>query len=137
MKVFIDTNVIIDFYAQRENFFRPAAIIVDLAMHKNIELCASSLSFVNAFYVLHKTYKVEELYEKLSEFSDLCTITSVGDFDIRYSLKNRSLDFEDTVQYISAKSILPDVIVTRNIRHFKGLDILTKSPAEFLDDYFD
>ena len=41
MKVFLDTNVIIDFYAQRESFFRPAAIIVDLAMKGNIELCVS------------------------------------------------------------------------------------------------
>ena len=28
MKAFLDTNVIIDFYAQRESFFRPAAIIL-------------------------------------------------------------------------------------------------------------
>ena len=76
MKVFLDTNVIIDFYAQRENFFRPAAIIVDLAMKKGIELCASSLSFVNAFYVLRKTYQVEELYDKLSRFSELCRTMS-------------------------------------------------------------
>ena len=136
MKVFLDTNVIIDFYAQRENFFRPAAIIVDLAMKKGVELCASSLSFVNAFYVLRKTYSVEDLYEKLSLFSDLCTITSIGVSEIRYSLNNRSLDFEDTVQYISAKSIKPDVIVTRNTRHFRDLDVMVKSPTEFLDDYF-
>ena len=49
MKVFLDTNVIIDFYAQRESFFRPAAIIVDLAMKGNIELCVSSLSFSYSF----------------------------------------------------------------------------------------
>ena len=67
MKVFLDTNVIIDFYAQRESFFRPAAIIVDLAMRGNIELCVSSLSFVNAFYVLRKTYQVEELYDKFKQ----------------------------------------------------------------------
>ena len=136
MKVFLDTNVIIDFYAQRESFFRPAAIIVDLAMKGNIEFCVSSLSFVNAFYVLRKTYQVEELYDKLSRFSELCTITSIGYTDIRYSLNNRSSDFEDTVQYISAKSIQPDVIVTRNIRHFKGIDMMIQTPTEFLDDYF-
>ena len=79
---------------------------------------------------------LEELYDKLSRFSELCTITSIGDTDIRYSLNNRSSDFEDTVQYISAKSIQPDVIVTRNIRHFKGIDMMIQTPTEFLDDYF-
>ena len=105
-------------------------------MKGNIELCVSSLSFVNAFYVLRKTYKVDDLYEKLQMLSELCTITAIGDADITYSLSHRSLDFEDTVQYISAKSIRPDVIVTRNVRHFAGLEIMVKSPTEFLDDYF-
>ena len=36
MKVFLDTNVIIDFYAQREEFYRPASIIIDLAKRKEI-----------------------------------------------------------------------------------------------------
>ena len=135
MKVFLDTNVIIDFYAQRDDFFRPAAIIIDLAIKKQLELCVSSLSFVNAFYVLGRTYKVEDLYGKLSFLSNLCSITSVGGADIRYGLNNRSLDFEDTVQYISAKSIQPDVIITRNIKHFKGLDLIVKTPIEFLDGF--
>ena len=53
MKVFLDTNVIIDFYAQRDDFFRPAAIIIDLAIKKQLELCVSSLSFYNS---QHKTF---------------------------------------------------------------------------------
>jgi len=31
MKVFLDTNIIIDFYDERENFFHPAALIIELA----------------------------------------------------------------------------------------------------------
>lgn len=32
MKVFLDTNVVIDFYAQRNDFFHAAAVIIDLAV---------------------------------------------------------------------------------------------------------
>lgn len=86
--------------------------------------------------MLGRTYKVEDLYGKLCFLSDLCSITSIGGEDIRYGLNNRSLDFEDTVQYISAKSIRPDFIITRNIKHFKGIDVMVKTPIEFLDGFF-
>ena len=46
MKVFLDTNIIIDFYARREEFFRPASIIFDLAYHGNISIYVSSLTFI-------------------------------------------------------------------------------------------
>ena len=70
-------------------------------------------------------------------YSQTCVLLHLSESrKFRYSLNNRSLDFEDTVQYISAKSIKPDVIVTRNTRHFRDLDVMVKSPTEFLDDYF-
>ncbi len=31
MKVFLDTNIVIDFYDQRGDFYYPAAVIFDLA----------------------------------------------------------------------------------------------------------
>lgn len=38
MNVFLDTNIIIDFYDRRENFFLPASIIIDLAYREKITL---------------------------------------------------------------------------------------------------
>ena len=34
MKVFLDTNIVIDFYDQRGDFYYPAAVIFDLAHMK-------------------------------------------------------------------------------------------------------
>lgn len=134
-KVFLDTNVIIDFYARREEFFKPAAVIIDLAVKGYVDIYVSSLTFVNAFYVLRKTYNVDNLYQKLKSLSELCRITALDEDGIKYGLDNRGLDFEDTVQYISAMSIKPDVIVTRNIKHFKNIDVAVNSPTDFLDSF--
>lgn len=38
MKVFLDTNIIIDFYDKRGEFYYPAAIIFDLAYKGKIQL---------------------------------------------------------------------------------------------------
>ena len=40
MKVFLDTNIVIDFYDQRGDFYYPAAVIFDLAYQgKNSAFC--------------------------------------------------------------------------------------------------
>ena len=44
-KVFLDTNVFIDFLARRGQFFSPAAKIVQLSQDQKIELLVSALSF--------------------------------------------------------------------------------------------
>ena len=61
MKVFLDTNVLLDFYQVRDDFFRPAAIIYDLGFKGEIDLVVSSLSVINANYILRKYYEKSEL----------------------------------------------------------------------------
>lgn len=42
MKVFLDTNIVIDFYDQRGDFYYPAAVIFDLAHKRKIQLYVSA-----------------------------------------------------------------------------------------------
>ncbi|MBO5182567.1 MAG: PIN domain-containing protein [Paraprevotella sp.] len=135
MKVFLDTNVVIDFYAKREDFFLPASIIIDLAYRGEITLYVSSLTFVNAYYILGRTYKIDDLEQKLDALAVLCHITAVDEEVIRKAFSGKGVDFEDMVQYESAMTISPDVIVTRNIKHFSGLLIKALSPVDFLDGF--
>ena len=65
MIVFLDTNVIIDFYAKREEFFRPSAILMDLAYQGKISIAVFAITFVNAFFLLRKFYDASLLYEKM------------------------------------------------------------------------
>ena len=51
MKVFLDTNIIIDFYDKRGEFYYPAAIIFDLAYKGKIQLYVSATTFV-----MHSSY---------------------------------------------------------------------------------
>ena len=43
-KVFLDTNVLIDYLARRGQFFQPAAQIVQLGQDRQCELLVSALS---------------------------------------------------------------------------------------------
>ncbi len=136
MKVFVDTNVIIDFYDRRPDFYLPAAKIFDLTKQGNIQIAVSTTSFVNAFYLLRKSYSAEELYNLLDGLSKLCIITPVDEKVIKESLRLRRKDFEDTVQYESAQAVNADVIVTRNKKDFENLGVNVMTPIEFLNDFF-
>ena len=135
MRVFLDTNVVIDFYARREDFFLPASVIIDLAHKKKIDIVVSSLTFVNAFFILRKTYHKEDLYLKLSKLAAICTITKIDEEIIKLCLQKEVADFEDAVQYVSAKTSDIDVIITRNPKHFKDFDVNVQTPSEFLDNF--
>jgi len=135
MKVFLDTNVVVDFLAEREGFYLPAAVIVTLADRAEIQIVVSAMTFINAFYLMRKDYAKEVLYAKVGEFARMCTISPVDSAMIKKALQLQGVDFEDTVQHLSANTSPVDVIVTRDkhFRHYGG-NIMT--PVQFLDRYF-
>ena len=64
MKVFIDTNIFIDFIAARQPFAKEAAIIFQLADNKEIDLLLSDLTIINTIYILQRLhYPIDEIIE--------------------------------------------------------------------------
>lgn len=135
MKVFLDTNVVVDFLAEREDFYDAAAAIMSLAYKGEIALVVSATTFVNAFYLMSKHYPQDMLYAKLTEFAAMCTISDVDHSMIIEALRLQKIDFEDTVQQLSANSESVDIIVTRD-KHFKDYERNIMTPVQFLDTYF-
>lgn len=132
MKVFIDTNVMIDFLGERELFFVEAPEILSLADDGRIDVYCSSLSYSNAAYVLSRYYVKEDVIDKLSKFHQLCHTTTVDDTVVSSALESDFADFEDALQYYSASLANVDVIVTRDKKHFKYTNIPAMTPLEFI-----
>lgn len=137
MRVFLDTNIIIDFCAERKDFFKAAALIFTLGKRGKIELVASCISFVNAFYILRKYYPKSILFEKLKAIAHSCRISKTDEEVLHRCFDEEYPDFEDAMQYFSATTDNVDVIVTRNKKHFvmSGANRLM-APEEFLDAFF-
>lgn len=70
MRVFLDTNVIIDLI-QRRVGYDDAALILQKAENGEYSLFTSSLSMVNVAYILRKYYNGESLYHLLEELGDI------------------------------------------------------------------
>ncbi len=136
MKVFLDTNIILDFFDSNRGHYLPSAIVFDLALKKKIELFVCAQSFINAFYILRKHYEKEELYRIMRKMFSLCQVTPVNTEIIEKALQFECHDFEDACQYYSSMSIDADVVLTRDRKGFDEFPIRHISAEEFLDEFF-
>lgn len=136
MKIFLDTNVLIDFLAERQPFYFAAASLFDYAKSGELSLSFSSISVANSFFILRKFYSSQELskaFIDLRSYVDICGISST---DVYNALTANWQDGEDCIQYQAALSANCDIIITRNPEDFKKSNIPVMQPEEFLDLYF-
>lgn len=133
-RIFIDTNILIDFLAKREPFFPLAASIMSLSS-KNFEILVSSLSFATASYVLTAHHKMQPTAIKrlFDSFIRICHTTTIDSQTINDSIASEIDDFEDAMQYYSAIRANADVIITRNKSDFTPSQIPIYEPQEFLN----
>ncbi|WP_026706077.1 type II toxin-antitoxin system VapC family toxin [Flavobacterium soli] len=132
MRVFLDTNVIIDLIIKREPFYYEIAEITTNAEKNELTLFTSSLSFVNTFYIASKVNTKESVLEILRKFRIICNVSVIDEFNIDKSLISDFSDFEDAVQYNSALHHNCDCIITRDKIGFKNSKINVMTPTEFL-----
>ena len=133
MRLFIDTNVLMDLVAYRLPFAYDAIRIFQLK-GKGIQLFVSDLTYANAVYVGRKILSSDRLYDTLVELRSYVNISEIGEKAVDEALQLRKEDFEDVLQYFSAKQANADCIITRNKKDFTFSDIPVYTPAEFMEN---
>lgn len=131
-RVFIDTNIVLDFLLRREGFYEDARTIMAMGYNIICKLYMSSLSFSNIAYIARKKFDGDALYDCFSEIRELIHVSSVTESDIDAAIRIRVKDFEDAVQYYSALSVSADCIVTRNVKDFSFSQINVFTPDKFI-----
>lgn len=133
-RVFLDTNVIVDYLVKREFFYSDAAIIMSLAKHRKIKLYAASMSFATASYLMAKHYHNDSAAIKLaiSNFIKYCHVTVVDRSTVETSVFSAFDDFEDGMQNACAMECKADYIVTRNVDDFTASSLNVVEPSQFL-----
>lgn len=136
MRVFVDTNVLIDFMAIRQPYYQSAEALFSLAEMKEIQLVYSSTTVANSFYILRKNYSSSQLAEAFENQKTLAEIAGVSSSDVYRALSERWDDAEDSIQHQSALSAKCDFILTRNTKDFELSSIPVMTPEQFLDEHF-
>lgn len=132
-RIFVDTNVMLDLLAKREPFHLDSMQIFSLADLGKVELCISSLSLVNAHYILKEVMKLEDARSIIARFKVLVKTYELNDKIIELALNDKEFkDFEDGIQYYTALEAQCDLILTRNVKDFKNAKLPLMQPNEYL-----
>ncbi|MFY0482260.1 type II toxin-antitoxin system VapC family toxin [Flavobacterium sp. PLA-1-15] len=132
IRLFLDTNVMLDLLCERKPYYDSVAKIIMLKENDEIQLAVSSLSFATCHYVMSKITDKKSVSEVLKKFRIVCEVADVDESNIDKSLFSKFNDFEDAVQYYSALKSKSDIIITRSAKDFSLSEIPVLSAEEFL-----
>jgi len=131
-RIFIDTNVMLDFLGERKPFYEPIAKIATLAEKEKVTMVVSPVSFATVNYFLAKFESPKIAREKLRKFKIISETSTLDEQTIEKGLNSSIKDFEDALQYFSATESDCDIIITRNGKDFKESLLPVMTADEFL-----
>ncbi len=132
MNVFLDTNVVLDVFARRQPFYADSARVWALAERGKVRGLVSALSMTNLYYVVRRLSSRPAAMEMLKAVRGCVELTACDAPVLNQAIDARFGDFEDAVQYFSARVAGADVLVTRNTGHFSDRDLPAMTPTAFL-----
>jgi predicted nucleic acid-binding protein len=132
----LDSNILIDYLAQREPFYGAARKLMILGVLEEARLWISASQINDVFYVVTnggQASKSTKCQDQLTACRKVINICSVNESDIDAALNAGWQDLEDACVSVCAQKINADFIITRDAKGFKD------SPTQALDAqaYFD
>jgi predicted nucleic acid-binding protein len=132
--LFVDTNVLIDFLADRKPFSIAAARLFTLSLSKKVKLYISAVSYNNIYYILRQSLPHKDTLHLLSELLEMTELVDVTKNIIDAAVKSGFKDFEDAIQFHCALSINKiEIIVTRDTKDYKKSTIPVMTTVEVLN----
>lgn len=131
--VLIDTDVILDFFFDREPFSEFATEILNRCEKKKIQGFTTPVIICNVYYLLSKTANHQLIIEKLKQLLNIIEITEMNKEVVLDALNSDFKDFEDALQNFSAiQNRDITIILTRNIKDFKKSKLAVMTPETYL-----
>lgn len=132
-KILLDTDVILDFFFDREPFVEFSAGVLSLCESKEIKGYITPVIISNVYYLLKRAATHRKVVGKLKLLVQIVDILSVDKEVCLSALDSDFRDFEDALQnYTALKSGKIDLILTRNLKDYKKSTIPVLTPEIYL-----
>jgi len=135
MRVFVDTNVLLDTLLARPPWGLAAQQVWALAEGR-VDACIAALSHANVYYVARRHAGTPGARSAVQEVRRVFATVPCDNTIIDQALAATDLpDFEDAIQYFSAIAANADCIVTRDAAGFPRATPPAMTPPQFLSRY--
>lgn len=145
MRVFLDTNILIEYFERRAHYL-PVSQIFDAIEDGEVEAVMSVGGLYTITYLLttglkrqgiHRPEQTEKLRSILNDVMDLVSTAELSSESISQAINDaRFSDIEDSYQYHCAMEHQCDALVTINIKDYpESADIPVLAPQAFVERY--
>jgi predicted nucleic acid-binding protein len=131
VKLFIDTNVVLDVLAQREPWFGDSARVLAHIEQGGATGHIAAHTLTTLHYLLARHLGQQKTAAVLIDLTAMLRVEPVDHQVLQQALALGWRDFEDAVQAVTAAQCQADYLVTRNPRDFKQSLVPVITPSEF------
>lgn len=135
IKLFVDSDIILDLLAEREPHYIHAARLFTLIDRNEITAYTSPLIFANLHYLLKKQTTNALALKSLRKLKTFVNILPIDERIIEQSLNADFNDFEDAIQCFTSVNNGITLIITRNKLDYKKSKIDVLTAEEFLKSW--
>lgn len=133
MNLLIDTNVILNMVFKRSGFDDAVQLFRKIKESNNNAFITAS-TVTDLFYIIRKEmHDTDKTYVVMENIFKLVGILAVTEEDIHLAFEQKWKDFEDCVQYTTAKNNRMDYIVTGNRKDYEDSSLVVVSPKECIE----
>ncbi len=118
-RVLYDTNVVLDVLLARQPFLAASAAALDLAGDGRVDGFVAGHAVTTIAYLVQREKKRATVSAALLQLLSKLRVAATTDSSIRLALAMDLDDFEDCVTVASAQEAGCELIVTRNVQHFR------------------
>lgn len=131
--ILLDTDVILDFFFDRNPFSEHSAKVLSLCESNEISGFITPVILSNLYYLLRQTSTHAKVIDKLSQLISITEVLVIDRTSIIQALNSSFKDFEDALQNYSAESCgFINLIITRNLKDFKNSSLSVMTPENYL-----
>ena len=137
MKIFVDTNVLLDVFQERKPQYDASVSVWDMAERGQLSGYVSVISFNNIYYIVSRFRDKKQAGRAIKLLRGTFSPVSLDEQILNQAIDSKINDFEDAIQFFSASHADVDYIITRNVKDFSYQDISALTPEAFLALDFD
>ena len=132
MKLFLDTNALIDLVADHEPFSFDVQKLCVAQAFGDVQLWASTQSYADAYFVLCRTAPRKAVKEALAATLEFVLVTGTFAADLKPALESDWDDVEDYLIAYSSRRIEADFVITRDEELAGKCPVKALTAAQFL-----
>lgn len=133
MKILVDVNIFEDIFRLRPGWEASLAVVAQVESGK-ITGSVSALTPPILYFLRRQTQSEQASRRAVRQVLNNFDTISVGKATLETAYESSLPDFEDSIQFESAKIAAVDRIITRNKRHFRQTEIIVLTPEELLEE---